>query len=329
MYERFYGLSERAFELTPDPRFLLLTTGHREALGNVEYGIAFSRGFTLLLGEAGTGKTTILRKALSSHSDGRGAHLIPIYLNNPTLTRQEFIEFLADKFGLGSEAAQSKTRFLRDVEAALAERRAHGDSTVLVIDEAQSLPHDLLEELRLLGNIESNTEKLLPLILAGQPELGVRLNEPQLRQLKQRIALRCTLTPLNLREVAGYIAGRLRLAGGDPADVFTRDAVVAIHRYSHGIPRTISVICDNALLNGMALERQPIDEELIDEVCHDFDLVPTPPSATESSLTTPSRSLRSRSGDSGKVRPFQPHSMLATSRFAPPPPAAAAARETR
>ncbi len=312
MYERFYGLRERAFELTPDPRFLLLTPGHREALGNVEYGIAFRRGFTLLLGEAGTGKTTILRKALSAPADSRGVELAPIYMNNPTLTRQEFLEFIAEQLGLPADVAGSKARFLREIQTALADRRARAQSTVLVIDEAQSLPHELLEEIRLLGNIESDTDKLLPLVLAGQPELGQRLNEPQLRQLKQRIALRCTLPPLSLKEVAGYVAGRLRLAGGDPGRIFSRDAIIAIYRHSRGIPRTISVICDNALLSGMALERSPIDDEIVEEVCRDFDLRPSVPiegSEPPGGTGTDSTGATAHGGPGSKVRPFLAQSL--------------------
>jgi len=274
MYERFYGLRERAFELTPDPRFLLLTPAHREALSNVEYGIMFRRGCTLLLGEAGTGKTTILRKALAMPIDARGTRFQPIHVNNPMLTRQEFLELVAHKLGLPAGAHLSKATFLREMEAAITAGQARGETTVLVIDEVQSLPVELLEEIRLLGNLESDTEKLLPLVLAGQPEFGLRLNEPNLRQLKQRIALRCTLSPLTPPEVAAYVAGRLRLAGGDPAAIFTRDAIIAISRHSRGIPRTISVICDNALLNGFALQRRPVDEQLIEEVCGDFDLLP-------------------------------------------------------
>lgn len=272
MYESFYGLRERAFELTPDPRFLLLTPAHREALSNLEYGITFRRGITLLIGEAGTGKTTLLRKALPLQTESHGKPFASVYLNNPALTRSEFLEFLAERFHLSTAAAYSKTRLLREIEVALVERRTKGETTVLVIDEAQSLSHELLEEIRLLANIESDTEKLLPLILVGQPELGDRLNEPELRQLKQRVALRCSLAPLTLPETAAYVAGRIRLAGGNAAYLFSRDAIIAVYEHSRGIPRTISVICDNALLTGFAAERRPVDTAIIDEVCGDFDL---------------------------------------------------------
>jgi general secretion pathway protein A len=273
MYERFYGCRETAFALTPDPRFLLLTPAHREALGNLEYGVVSRCGLTLLLGEAGTGKTTLLRKALAATTDARGARVAAICMTNPTLTRDEFVEFLAHQFELGPLAAQSKTTFLREAEAALVERRQRNETTVLVVDEAQSLPHELLEEIRLLSNIESDTEKLLPLILAGQPELADRLNHPQMRQLKQRVGLRCTLTPFSLPETASYVAGRIRLAGGDPGATFSRSAILAVYRHSRGIPRLINVICANALITGVAAGRRPVDSTVVDDVAADFDLL--------------------------------------------------------
>jgi general secretion pathway protein A len=143
----------------------------------------------------------------------------------------------------------------------------------LIVDEAQTLPDNLLEELRLLANIESDTEKFLPLVLAGQPELAERLNAPKLRQLKQRIGLRCRLHPLSLHETACYVAARIRLAGGDPGRVFTRDAIIAVHASSSGVPRVINVLCNNALLAGFAVDQRPVDAEIVREVCRDFDLL--------------------------------------------------------
>lgn len=271
MYEKFFGLTERPFDISPNPRYLVLTPSHEEALSNVEYGISTRKAITLLLGDAGTGKTTLLRKALGSPGRG-GCGGGCVYLNNPTLSRPEFYQALAAGFRLGPESASSKTVLLRELDALLRDRLRHGLTTALIVDEAQSLPDELLEELRLLMNIESDTEKFLPLVLAGQPELAERLNHPNLRQLKQRIALRCCLPPLTLRETAWYIATRIRLAGGDPGLAFTRDAVVAVHEAAGGIPRTISVICDNALLAGFASDEQPVGADTIQEVCADFDL---------------------------------------------------------
>lgn len=269
MYQRYYGLRELPFELTPNPKYLYLTPKHREALSNLEYGLFSAKALTVLIGEAGTGKTTLLRAALESE---RCAGVKCVYLNNPALTRTEFLNMLASRFNLGAEAATSKSVLLRELEGVLKERRARGETTALVVDEAQTLSNELLEEVRLLANIETADEKLLPLVLAGQPELGDRLEDPALRQLKQRIALRCEVAPFELTETAAYIATRIRVAGGVPSKLFTREGVSAIHQHSAGIPRTISVICDNALVTGMALERQPVDRNIVLEVCRDFHL---------------------------------------------------------
>jgi general secretion pathway protein A len=273
MYEAFYGLRERPFDLTPNPRFLLLTGKHREALSNLQYGLTSRRGLTVLVGEAGTGKTTLVR-AVMDRFEQQGARLA--YLNNPTLTRNEFYEFLAGAFGLPLDAAHSKVRLLRDLEARLIEHRAAGVLAALIIDEVQALPDELLEEVRLLANMETSTEKLLPIVLSGQPELADRLNQPSLRQLKQRVALRCELTALDARETAEYIAGRIRIAGGNSVLVFTRQAVDSVYQGSGGIPRLISVVCDNALISGFAADRRPVDREIVADVCRDFDLAPKP-----------------------------------------------------
>src|SRR5215212_2254481 len=229
MYQEFFGLKELPFELTSNPKFLFLTASHREALCNLEYGLSARRPMTVLVGEAGTGKTTLLRAALESD---RCRGTTCIHLSNPTLTRDEFIEVLADQFGLGPEAAGSKTRLLSSLEAMLRAARDRGEMMALVVDEAQSLSAELLEEIRLLANIETPTEKLLPLVLAGQPCLADRLNDPALRQLKQRVALRCEIAPLDLAETAAYIASRIRTAGGQASRLFTREAVVLIHEFS-------------------------------------------------------------------------------------------------
>jgi general secretion pathway protein A len=270
MYEGFYGLRERPFELTPNPRFLFMTPQHREALTTLEYGLSGRTGIALLVGEAGTGKTTVVHAALQSQSV-RQSHVV--YLNNPALTRDEFLEFLAAGFGLSVDATKSKTRCLSELTETLANRHAAGMMAALIIDEAQCLPDGLLEEIRLLANIESASEKLLSIILAGQPELAVRLNQASLRQLKQRIGLRCSLEPLGVEDTHAYVAARLRVAGAEAGAVFTADAIRTVHERSGGIPRTISVICDNALVSGFALDRRPVDREVVLEVCRDFDFV--------------------------------------------------------
>jgi general secretion pathway protein A len=281
MYQDFYGLRELPFELTVNPKYLFLTRQHREALSTLEYGLFSSKSVTVLIGEAGTGKTTLIGAALESELC---RNVNCVHLANPTLTRSEFVEMLSRRFALSTPTQTSKTALLEELRGVLGERRAYGQITALVIDEAQSLSDELLEEIRLLANIETATEKLLPVVLAGQPELRSRLNQTGLRQLKQRVSLRCELEPFTPHETAGYISQRVRTAGGEAARLFTREAVLLIHDRARGIARTISVMCDNALLTGFALNRQPVDSEIILEVAHDFDLggvrmsnvVPTP-----------------------------------------------------
>ena len=269
MYERFYGLTGRPFELTADTRYLFLTKVQREALSNLQYGLLSARSLTLLIGEAGTGKTTLIRAALESE---RCRNVRCIYLNNPVLRTDDFLRLLAIKFDLGGESGESKSLLLERLERMLRERQASGETTALVIDEAQSLSVELLEEVRLLANIETPTAKLLPLVLAGQPLLGTRLEDPSLRQLKQRVTLRCELEPYDVAETGAYVASRIRAAGGEPSRVFSREAVKLVHQYSGGIPRTISVICDNALISGMAVGRQPVNQALVLEVVRDLHL---------------------------------------------------------
>jgi general secretion pathway protein A len=276
MYERYYGLQERPFDLSPNPRFLCFTPQHREALAHLEYGLAGRPGVTVLTGEAGTGKTTLVRRALQA-SNGQ-SHVV--HLSNPTLTRAEFFDYLATGFGFSAEAGQSKIQFLRELQVAL-----NNDATprlALVVDEAQGVPYELLEEIRLLTNAESMSGRSIAVALVGQPELARRLDETRLRQLKQRVVLRCELTPLSLKDTAAYISARVRTAGGDATQLFSRDAVVAIHQYSSGIPRVISVICDNALVNGFAADQKPVGASIIAEVCRSLAL-----SADDAALAAP------------------------------------------
>jgi len=268
MYERYYGFREAPFELTSNPKFLFFTAQHREALCHLEYGLSAAKPVTVLIGEAGTGKSTLLRAALDSDMC---RHVRCVVIDNPTLTRAEFFETLAARFDIAHND-KSKAMLLGSLETMVRKRHARKEVTALVVDEAQALPDEILEEIRLLANLETPTSKLLPLVLAGQPELAGRLNQPNLRQLKQRIALRCELKPLDLPDTAAYIASRIRTAGGDPANIFTREAVTLIHEHSRGLPRIISVICDNALTSGFALDQRPVDGDVVREVCRDFDL---------------------------------------------------------
>ena len=269
MYQTYFGLSELPFELTANPKFLFLPPGHREALSNLEYGLSAAKPLTLLIGEAGTGKTTLIQAALESE---RCRNVRCVYLNNPVLSAADFTRMLALRFELGREASESKAVLLQALERVLLERRQRGEITALVVDEAQGLTLELLEEVRLLANIETPNEKLLPLVLAGQPRLGDRLEEPELRQLKQRVTLRCELAPLKLAETASYIATRISKAGGVPSRLFSQEAVILIHERSSGIPRSISVICDNALLAAMAHRRSRVERAMVAEVCRDLRL---------------------------------------------------------
>jgi general secretion pathway protein A len=269
MYESFFGLRERPFDLTPNPRFIYLSGCHLEALSVVHYGLVGRKGITLVIGEAGTGKTMVIRTALEAVAEPAARC---VYLSNPALTRGEFYEFLAASFGLPPDAGGSKARFLLEFEPWLLQRNTARQLTALVIDEAQSLSLDLLEEVRLLANLETLTDKILPVVMAGQPEFADRLDQLELRHLKQRVALRADLTPLGPPQVAAYIAGRIRKAGGDPLAAFSKEAVILISRRSRGIPRTISVICDNAMLAAYAAGVKPIGSEIVEEVARDFRL---------------------------------------------------------
>jgi general secretion pathway protein A len=270
MYEHYYGLRERPFDLSSNTKFLFLSPQHHEALTHLRYGLSGRPGITLLVGEAGMGKSTLVRAALGS-LPGTASKIV--LLSNPTLTRAEFYEFLAREFGLSPEAAVSKTTFLREFELAIDACERAGGVLGLIVDEAQSVPFELLEELRLLTNAEGETSRSLTLVLVGQPELSDRLEDAALRQLKQRVALRTELRPFVLKETAGYIAARITIAGGRADAVFTRDAVIAIHDGAKGLPRTISVICDNALVTGFATSAKPVGRDIIAGVCADFNLV--------------------------------------------------------
>lgn len=267
MYKEFYGLRDIPFSLTPDPRFLYFTASHREVMANLHYGIQHGKGLIVATGEVGTGKTTMLRAMLARLDRS----VLTCYIFNPGLTVSEFYHYIATSFGVTQYA--SKSDLLMKLGRLLMTRHARGLRSVLIVDEAQGLTSELLEEIRLLLNFETYTEKQLQIILAGQPELRQVLNNPGLRQLKQRISLRCEIKPLRADEVSAYIRARLKTAGASRLDLFSADAVTLIHRASEGIPRLVNNICDNALLNGFAIGAKQISQKTIAEVVEELDLL--------------------------------------------------------
>lgn len=268
MYESFYQLKEKPFNLSPDPRFIYFTERHCEALANLVYGIRERKGFLVLSGEVGTGKTTLVN-ALLDTLDRTG--ILSAFVFNPILTSAEFFEYLMADLNLKADV-RSKSQVLIKLNSLLLERYRTGQITVLIVDEAQNLSAEILEEIRLLTNLETATEKLLQIVLVGQPELSLKLNSPELRQLKQRISLRCNLDPLTLAETKEYIRTRMEIAGVPDQQIFSDFTIAEIFRCSCGIPRLINTICDNALLNGYACDRKTIGVDIIQEVAEDLEL---------------------------------------------------------
>ncbi len=268
MYESFYGLKEKPFNQTPDPRFIYFTEKHCEALANLVYGIRERKGFLVLSGEVGTGKTTLINALLDTF-DRTG--ILSAFIFNPILTSSEFFEYLLTDLNLKCDF-QSKAQALIKLNSLLLERYRLGRVTVLVIDEAQNLSAEILEEVRLLTNLETANEKLLQIILVGQPELSLKLNSSELRQLKQRISLRCTLDPLTLSETREYVRTRLEIAGLPDQRIFSDACIAEIYRRSGGIPRLVNIVCDNALLTGYACDTGNIGVEIIREVAQDLEL---------------------------------------------------------
>jgi general secretion pathway protein A len=270
VYAEFYGLKELPFALTPDPRFIYFTPSHTEVMANLHYGIESGKGLVVVTGEVGTGKTTILRWMMQRLD----RTVLVAYIFNPRLSVPEFYQHVATL--LDVQKWETKSELLIELGRKLEERHSRGLRTVLIIDEAQGLSPHVLEEIRLLSNFESDTAKHLQIVLTGQPELRDVLNNPDLRQLKQRIALRCVIKPLpNVEETDRYITSRLLVAGAENTDVFSPEAVDYIYRCSAGIPRNVNNLCDNALLAGYAAGEAKIQRDLIEEVAETFDMLPS------------------------------------------------------
>src|SRR5216683_978648 len=269
MYAEFYGLKEVPFALTPDPHFIYFTPSHTEVMANLHYGIESGKGLIVVTGEVGTGKTTVLRWMMQRLD----RTVLVAYIFNPRLSVTEFYQHLASLFDV--QQWETKPELLVSLGLVLDSRHSRGLRTVLIIDEAQGLSPAVLEEIRLLSNFESDTAKQLQIVLTGQPELRDVLNYPELRQLKQRVALRCMIKPLsNVEETDRYITSRLLASGAERTDIFSRDAVGYIYRCTEGIPRNINNICDNALLAGYAAGELTIGRSIIEEVAESFDMLP-------------------------------------------------------
>lgn len=268
MYRQFFGLKEAPFSVSPDPRFLFMTDYSQEAMASLTYGIQSRKGFILLTGEVGTGKTTLLNKMFDWLRCQRAS---TAFVFNSRLNTTQFLDFVMGDFGIPCES-EMKSQILMRLNHWLLERYAAGEYAVLVIDEAQNLSTQVLEEIRLLTNLETSTDKLLQIVLCGQPELEVKLRQPQLRQLHQRITLRCKTHPLTLGETHGYIAERLRIAGADSQPIFSPAAVNSIFKFARGIPRVINVICEHALISGFVDHERPVEESTILQVAADLEL---------------------------------------------------------
>jgi general secretion pathway protein A len=269
VYAEFYGLKELPFALTPDPRFIYFTPSHTEVMANLHYGIESGKGLIVVTGEVGTGKTTILRWMMQRLD----RTVLVAYIFNPRLSVTEFYQHLASL--LDVQKWETKPELLMSLGQALDSRHSRGLRTVLIIDEAQGLSPAVLEEIRLLSNFESDTAKQLQIVLTGQPELRNVLNYPDLRQLKQRVALRCVIKALpSVEETDRYITSRLLASGAERTEIFSAEAVDYIYRCTEGIPRNINNHCDNALLAGYAAGELTIGRSIVEEVAESFDMFP-------------------------------------------------------
>jgi general secretion pathway protein A len=269
VYAEFYGFKELPFALTPDPRFIYFTPSHTEVMANLHYGIESGKGLVVVTGEVGTGKTTVLRWMMQRLE----RTVLVGYILNPRLAVPEFYQQVASLFDI--QNCETKPEFLASLSELLSSRHLRGLRTVLIIDEAQGLSPSVLEEIRLLSNFESDTSKQLQIVLTGQPELRNVLNDPGLRQLKQRVALRCVIKPLpTVAETDRYITSRLLNSGAACTDIFTNEAIDYIYRCTEGIPRNINNLCDNALLAGFAAGEVRIGRELVAQAAESLDMLP-------------------------------------------------------
>jgi len=275
MYKSFFGLKENPFNVNPDPRYLFLTKEAEEALSGLMYGVQNRKGFITLIGEVGTGKTTLINRLLDWLHQRRAR---TAFLFNSRMNTNQMFDFILAEFGISCEP-QNKSQQLMRLNQWLLDRYRAGETTVLIVDEAQNLTHAVLEEIRLLTNLETSTEKLLQIVLSGQQELEEKLKLPQLRQLRQRIMLRCKTSPLTKEQTHDYIAERLRIAGACGELIFSPQTVDTIHLYSLGIPRVVNLLCEHSLINAYAEHQRPISPKIVEEVAHEFQLDQVEPTA--------------------------------------------------
>lgn len=290
MYQRFFGLREGPFNVNPDPRYLFLTRQMQEALASLTYGIQNRKGFILLTGEVGTGKTTLLNKLLDWL---HGQRVSTAFIFNSQLDVNHLFDFIMADFEIPCETRE-KSQVLLRLNHWLLERYRAGETAVLIVDEAQNLSLQVLEEIRLLTNLETSTEKLLQIVLTGQPELEEKLKLPQLRQLRQRITLRSSTAPLTLEETFGYIAERLRIAGANGEPIFSKEAIQTVHLYSHGIPRVVNLLCEHSLINAYVDHLRPVPAHLVEEVAREFQLDEIEPTAPLGFTATSQQAMDAR-----------------------------------
>jgi general secretion pathway protein A len=267
MYNEYFGFAEPPFSLTPDPRFSYTNALYQEAFATLRYGIEARKGFIVITGEAGTGKTTLLRRLMQSF----GRHVQTAYIYNTHITLTELLRLILSDLSLPN-CTDDRLEMVAQLNEYLIQQLKHNNIVTLLVDEAQELSIEMLEEIRLLSNLETDTQKLLQIVLMGQPELERKLDQPELRQLKQRVALRCRLDPLPANEVGEYISTRLKAVGHTRKDLFHASAVEKIAAHSRGIPRLINIICDNALLIAFAASKKMVSSSTIDEVARDLRL---------------------------------------------------------
>src|ERR1700739_1963742 len=268
MYKEFYGLRANPFNVNPDPRYLFLTRHTEEALACLTYGIQSRKGFVLLTGEVGTGKTTLINKLLEWL---RLQQVATAFIFNSRMNVPQFLDYMMADFGIPCDS-RTKSQVLLRLYNWIFDRYCAGETALLIVDEAQNLSEEVLEEIRMLTNLETFTEKLLQIVLVGQPELEQKLKEPQLRQLRQRLTLRAKTHPLSLEETKAYVAQRLRIAGSNGQQIFDPECVGLIHRYANGIPRVINLLCEHCLVSAFVDQQKIIAPSVVDGVARDFDL---------------------------------------------------------